>query len=309
VYDDRVRAAVALVRGGCSFDSTTGDPIDDTTCTTASWDHTNVYMVQNPNTPEFTFDTPSADDIYGKCVRDTSRTNKCDDPDSQNKIDVVCDFDMKYFADPTDTGSKYDGEDWYVLVATGDDDPGALFHSYTTTSGNWGKTISTPVLSASAFNVLTAGSDGSIDYGALTVGGAASSQDSTVMTNTGNTGLDQQNRAGNQDGGGGSNPEYMCRGTEYPTTCATTPNDDERLPPSYQRYSKDTDFTFTNGSQLTSSLATVADFHVVKPIVSTPAPTGTIFWKAQIPSTPTKKAISYKGLNTIGSIISNSTTW
>uniref|UniRef100_A0A7C4M064 Uncharacterized protein n=1 Tax=candidate division CPR3 bacterium TaxID=2268181 RepID=A0A7C4M064_UNCC3 len=331
---NRVLSTVGFFRGGCLLNSTgvdAGAPTDGPTCEVSDWDvydgstgyGSNAYMIQQIDGGSGTI----VSGAVGSCVRVTSNLpNLCTNTGSgdkiyetgaQSQIDIICTFPLNYLADPTTTDSYYEDEDWYPVITVMDTSPGGntMFHSYPTDisqssvaqrAGGWeNDTVTIPMAQSlqKEFTVAT------IAYGNVSVGGNASDDASTKLVNKGNTGIDQKVRAGDTDGGGGTNPEYMCRATEYPT-CSTTTNDDEKLPASYQKYSGTDNFVYESaGTALTNTLALMTDTHCLKPIKTNLLPEDYIYWRIKIPDTPTKKAIQYKGLNTISAIVSDSTNW
>ncbi len=91
----------------------------------------------------------------------------------------TCTVDMQYHADPTDTDTPYTAENWLSTVLATDDD---------SAQGSTESASGVEVNSLTAMDVTSA-----IDYGLQTVGTNTGNLDqTTVVTATGNVGLDEQ---------------------------------------------------------------------------------------------------------------------
>lgn len=90
-----------------------------------------------------------------------------------------CTVDLQYHADPTDTNTQYTSENWLATVLATDDD---------SAQGSTESSSGVEVNSLTAMDVTSA-----IDYGLQTVGTNSGNLDqTTVVTATGNVGLDEQ---------------------------------------------------------------------------------------------------------------------
>lgn len=183
--------------------------------------------------------------------------------------DYTCTAYLKSYADPTDTNSQYDGQKWIdTFLATDNNSVG------TTGSVTPGVTLN----SLSAFDVT-----GTIGYGSLSVGQKTDPLDKiTTITNTGNTGLDQDLSGEDMNNGVGG-------------TIAV----------SYQRYALIASTAYSSGTTLTTSAVTSL-VHVAKTTSDTGA-TKPTYWGLEIPSGTTSG--SYTGQNTVESRVSNSSFW
>jgi hypothetical protein len=98
---------------------------------------------------------------------------------SGNTCDIECTANIQFFAEPTDVGSSYPGEDWRAEVFVTD----LTGNSATTTSSGvelytlWGLTLTT----------------GSINYGSIELGASTGATNATsTLQNTGNDAIDIQ---------------------------------------------------------------------------------------------------------------------
>ena len=137
----------------------------------------------------------------------TLNSNSCTDG-TEGSADYTCTVNVQYFADPTDTNTQYDSQNWLARIKA-------------TNSGDL--STSTEVTTGVEMNSLTAFSvTSTLNYGDLLVGGSNSPLDRILITTaTGNVGLDQEHK-GEEIG--------MC--TDYPTCTVGTP-----IVLSHQKYS------------------------------------------------------------------------
>jgi hypothetical protein len=124
---------------------------------------------------------------------------------SGNSCTVTCTAYVQYFAEPTDSGSTYQGEQWEAQLYTVD---GTNNEATSTTSGVelltlWGLSVTT----------------GSINYGTLNVGEDTGATNATsTVRNTGNSNIDVQLAGSNMTAPGSSIP---VANQKYATTSFT----------------------------------------------------------------------------------------
>ena len=188
----------------------------------------------------------------------------------------TCSITMQYYADPTDTGTQHDTENWLASVKAIDDD---------SASGNTEITTGVELNSLVAFSVQD-----SINYGSLGVGQANDPLDRTLITTaTGNVGLDQEH----------SGSANMC--TDYPScnTPGGTP-----IAVTNQKYAL-TGVAYASGTTLTTT-PTEIELNIPK-VTTASATTGTTYWGISIPTGTVSG--TYNGANTITAVKGERPEW
>ena len=204
----------------------------------------------------------------GSCTDSTDKT-----------ADYTCVVNVQYFADPTDTGTQYDSENWLATIKA-------------TNSGDL--STSTEITTGVEMNSLVAFSvTSTLNYGDLLVGGSNSPLDRILITTaTGNVGLDQEHK-GEEIG--------MC--TDYPTCTVGTP-----IVLSHQKYSLTASTPYstpTTAISLTNTSVEV-ELNLAKP-TSTTAVSKNTWWGVFIP--PGTLPGYYQGRNTITAVKGETTHW
>ncbi len=220
--------------------------------------------------------TPNANNCYPDiaCVQDANSCNT--DPLSEHygSATYTCNFNLQYYADPTDADTQYATESWLATVKAVDDD---------NASGSAEKTSGIDVRSLVAFSVEDA-----INYGSLGVGEANDPLDRTLLTTaTGNVGLDQEHK-------GAAN---MC--TNYPACEGGTP-----IPVGNQKYALSA-VAYASATALTINSVEI-ELNIPKVTSSTPT-TGTTYWGIYIP--PGTLIGTYNGANTITAVKGEIANW
>lgn len=168
-----------------------------------------------------------------------------------NSCTATLDYSVKFFAEPTDSGSIYAAQYWLGWVQATDSQSatGTDFSPNSLTDMN---------------TLLALGVQSTIDYGSLLPGdntGAVNS--TTVVTNTGNAAIDVE-----------LSGTDLC--TDYPTCSAGV------IPVGNQQY-KSTTFTYGAGTALTS-VGTLLTLNIGKPTTSPSGMTGNVYWGIGLPS-------------------------
>ncbi len=192
-----------------------------------------------------------------------------------------CNINLQYYADPTDTGTQYDAQNWLATVKAIDDDSAS---SYTEITNG------VELNSLIAFSVEDA-----INYGSLGVGEANDPLDRTLLTTaTGNVGLDQEH----------SGIPNMCTNYHAQTnpTCATVVG--TQIPVGYQKYAL-SGVAYASATALTTSPVEI-ELNIPKVTSSTPT-TGTTYWGISIPAGTL--AGTYNGANTITAVKGEIANW
>ena len=166
----------------------------------------------------------------------------------------TCSATLQYYADPTDTGSKFPTENWLNSIKATDDNAA---------------TGTTQVSSGVELTQLVGGdtTPTTLDYGTLLVGGVITPLSGQLTTSTkGNTGLNANVKAMSAT---------LC--TNYPTCTGGTP-----ITIGYQRYSLTSSTAYTSGTTLTTSDVLMS---LLIPKQTTASPNTKItYWGIQIPS-------------------------
>lgn len=205
--------------------------------------------------------------------------------------DWTCSYSMWYNADPTDTDSFYEAENWLASVQAKDDN--GLVSAFTeSSSGN-------ELDSFLAFNV----SQTSIAYGGLQPGqqiDPLSIATTTDLLAIGNVGLDE-NLYG----------DTMCTNWSGADTCDTkhpVPSATSTIPVVNQKFATST-VSYAAATSLTSSSSpTLFPIHVLKTTATSSPQTKDTLWAINIPIAITL-AGSYSGQNTIIAAKSSSVHW
>lgn len=183
---------------------------------------------------------------------------------SGNSCTATCTISMQFFTEPTDSGSPYPTEYWRGWVEATDD--------FAETGEAWSATGSPDVETMAATSVTSV-----INYDPLLPGDdTGSSNETTTVTNTGNTILDLEMSGDN-----------FC--TDYPTCSGS------QIAVGYQEFYTST-FTYGLGTPLSSSPETV-QIDLAKS-TSNPANSSTsIYWGMGVPNP--KEDGGYSGANTL----------
>lgn len=188
---------------------------------------------------------------------------------SDASADYECLVAVQYHADPTDTNTVFEAENWLTTVNGIDDD---------TASGNTELTSGVELLSLVAYDVTS-----SIDYGTLSAGEDSGTLSSALTTQaTGNVGLDQE--LSGLDLTSGLN-----------TIVVTS-----------QRYSLAAATTFVSGIQLTNTAAET-ELNVQKTTLTATPEEGETYFGIEIPLSTV--AGTYTGTNTVVAVKSEIIEW
>ena len=188
--------------------------------------------------------------------------------------DYTCTANIYYFADPTDTNTKYPSDTWLSTISATDNNSAS---SNTTVSSG------VEMNSLIAFSVTT-----TIDYGTLAVGESNNPLDKvTTITPTGNVGLDSEL----------SGAANMC--TDYPTCSGY------KIAINNQKYALTASTPYSSSQVLTTSPVEV-EINILKPTSTSPAPKN-IWWGILIPA-GTQPGI-YNGLITITAVKGETAEW
>jgi hypothetical protein len=194
-----------------------------------------------------------------------------------------CTFPLWFVADPTDSSSPYDAQNWLLAIAGVDDDNA----TGTLTIGSSGVEL----ISFPAIDLLTS----QIPYGQLEPGDDSGTLTATsTITSVGNTGLNQ-NVAG----------EHMCPTYSPSTECATIAT--STIPDDQQEFATSS-ISYGTGTDLSSSTNKLVLLRVPKTTSTTNFNTGVTYWGIAVPIAITV-AGSYTGLNTFSAVVSSSTDW
>lgn len=199
--------------------------------------------------------------------------NTCTGP-TDASADYTCSVSLQYYADPTDTDTKFSGDTWLSTIKAIDN--GTAVHS---------TQVSTGVI----LNTLLAYEiTGSISYDSLGVGEGNTLLNKTITTTPrGNTGLNQEHSGTD-----------MC--TNYPICSGGTP-----IPVAKQKYALVASTSYASGIALSTTPADVL-IKVLKPTSGSPT-TKSTWWGIEIPEGTL--AGSYHGENTITAVKSDPTDW
>lgn len=197
---------------------------------------------------------------------------------SGTTADYTCTANMQYYADPTDTGSKFASENWLATVKA--TDGGSLTGSAQTTTG-------VEVKKLIAFSI----SPNNITYGNVGAGVSIPLTIALTTRATGNVGINQTHHADSQT-------PYMC--TNYSSCTGGTP-----ISITKQQYSMTSGTAYGSGTSLSTSPATVL-LKIKKPISSTAQQKNT-YWGIEVPSGTV--AGSYQGQNIITAVMSATSDW
>jgi hypothetical protein len=220
------------------------------------------------------------------CVQDVGSCGGSSDPDAT----FTCTFPLWYVADPTDgvnaTDTTYFAENWKPSVRISDDNASTTF--LVEGAGN-------ELASYLAYSLNTL----SINFGSLSPGsstdpiGATSSQ-RTVVSATGNVGLDHTIYG-----------DHMC--TTYPTCSATSPTSTIQI--YYQRFATSS-VGYASASAFTASSTpgTELEINIKKTTVTSTPATGTTYWGIAVSSSITL-AGDYTGQDTIIGIKGEAQFW
>ena len=212
----------------------------------------------------------------------TASTTSCSGS-SDTDMTWSCTFPLWYVADPTDSSTPYDGQNWLAQVQASDNNSatGTLSQS----------TVGVEVTSFLAFALNTL----SIPYGALEPG---QQNDPLVATTTiaatGNVGLDT-------DVTGESMCTTYSSGNDCPTSATST------IPESEQRFATSTT-SYAAATALSSTTPQEIELNVPKSIATTTPTTSSAYWGIRVPGTITY-AGSYTGENTFTVILGEFAQW
>ncbi|MGI6443569.1 MAG: fibronectin type III domain-containing protein [Candidatus Dojkabacteria bacterium] len=206
------------------------------------------------------------------CIRDAG---ECTAPYGKTAR-YTCTASVWYYADPTDTQTQYDSQNWLATVK-------ATVGTVSGTAQSSGVEMNSLV----AFSVTE-----TLNYGTLIVNQTTDPLDKIVVTTaTGNVGLNQ-NHSGENMG--------MC--VDYPTCTVGTP-----IGLSHQKYSTSqwSSYTDSSVSKPLTDTPTLVELRVPK-VTSIPISRNT-WWGISIPSNTLPG--SYEGLNRIEAVKSNIADW
>ena len=200
-------------------------------------------------------DTCTADDNNCYTLTSSSCTlTSC----SGTSCSLTCTADVQFFAEATDTGSTYESENWLGKISISDE--GGLSDTEITPSG------------VELFTLLALDVTSTIDYGSLNPGSdTGATNQTTVVTNTGNTLLNPDVSGTNMTGPGAS-----------------------VITVSEQKFSTSL-FTYSSGGTVLSLTDQASGITLAKPTSTTPV-TDDLFWGISVPSG--LESGSYTGQNT-----------
>ena len=231
--------------------------------------------------PNNCYDSEVGADFFN--ISCTASTSSCTAGGNDDTMEWSCTFPLWFVADPTDTGSFYETENWSAAVAGIDDNfaTGTL-----STTSNPAELSSVPSLSML---------DPDIPYGALEPGDDTGTLNaSTSIQNVGNTGLDQ-----------GLDGDSMCAtyspGTPCPVSATST------VPVYEQRY-ETSELAYTSGIRLQSTSTLQLELDVLKTTSTSTPQEGTTYWGIRVPSS-IQLSGSYTGLNTFYAQIAETGDW
>ncbi len=212
----------------------------------------------------------------------TASSTSCTGPTDPTQA-FSCSFPLWYVADPTDSSSPYDLQDW-VLAIAGVDDNNAT--GTITLGDNPRELISFP-----AIDLLTA----EIPYGSLEPGtNTGTLNATTTVLSVGNTGLNQ-----NVSG------ESMCPTYTPSTPCSS--NASSTIDEFKQEFATSS-VSYNTGYDLSSTTPQFLALRVPKTTATTTPNSGVTYWGIEVPISITI-AGSYTGLNTFYAVTSSSTDW
>ncbi len=213
----------------------------------------------------------SLEDDNNDCYAEESCTitaNTCDGA-SDDSTGFTCTIPLQFHADSTVTGTQYAAENWLSTISATDDDSAV----------GTGNATGVEIDALDTIEVTNA-----ISYGNLTVGGKNDPLDKiTVVTNTGNIGMDIQLSGTDMDDG------------------AT-----HTIAVAQQKYALSTDTAYGSGIALSTS-ATEAELNLQKTVVTGSPKEASIWWGIEIPTSTIPG--DYSGTNTIESIIGEIINW
>lgn len=237
----------------------------------------NVYAYAYRSGITYTGCDTSGEGNANNCYPEISCTvvgGSCTGP-SDATANYTCTINFQYFADPTDTGTLYDTQNWLATVKAVDNNSAS--HNLQVTTG-------VEMNSLVAFSVTN-----TLEYGSLNVLGKNDPLDKTLTTTaTGNVGLDQSHH-------GAAN---MC--TNFSTCTGGTP-----IPVGKQKYALAASTAYSSATALTTSAVEV-ELNLAKP-TSTTAVTKNTWWGIEIPSGTLPG--EYTGENTITAIKGETADW
>ncbi len=184
--------------------------------------------------------------------------------------DYQCTVAVQYFADPTDSGTAHEEENWLAtLVATDDDDE----------SDNTEVSSGVEMSSLTALDVTS-----TINYGSLDVGQSNDPLDKvTTVTATGNVGLDQDLSGTDMDDGNSNT-----------------------IPVAQQKYALATSTAYASGTSL-STTPTEAELNCKKTTSAASPETASTWWGIEIPAGTVPG--SYSGTNTVTAVKGEVANW
>ena len=194
-----------------------------------------------------------------------------------------CTFPLWHIANPTDSISQFETNDWRAAVA-GIDDNNATGTQTQSASG-------VELNSFPFFSLLNP----AIPYGSLEPGQTSGTLNaSTTIRTLGNTGLNQLLQG-----------EDMCNGFTVASECLTSAS--STIPAAQQQYGTSS-VAYGSGVALSSSTPTLLQLRIPKSTSTSTPESRPIHWGIGVPSTITF-AGSYTGLNTFQLAVSSSTNW
>lgn len=213
----------------------------------------------------------------------TASTTSCGGDDTNPLQPWSCTFPLWFIADPTDSNSPFDGQDWIAFIAGVDD-------NNATGTGSIG-TNNVDIISLPALDLLVA----EIPYGALEPGDDSGNLTaSTTVISVGNTGLNQ-----NLEG------EAMCPGFSVGDPCD---NIATSTIPDYMQEFATSSVSYGSGTDLSSTTPQLLETRIPKSTSTVSLSSGITYWGIGVPIEITV-AGAYTGLNTFYAVTSATSTW
>lgn len=184
--------------------------------------------------------TPDNNNCYQGTGSNCSITN-C----SGNSCMAFCNYNVFYYAEPTDSGTPWAGDSWSALMQASD----------TVLSGVSATSSGVPLLSLLAFETTS-----TIDYGNFTAGQSMSTLTATsVIRSSGNTAMNATVFGTNMTGGSFS------------------------IPVGQQRFATSS-VSYASGSTLLANPGSTVAINLAKPTTTVSSPSSTFFWGIAIPA-------------------------
>ena len=260
-------SAISLTENTTTAVSVTGTVTDNNSCQDVSAAVTSLYRSA---VTYATCDT-TGENNNNSCYADVSCSvsgGSCTS-NTDGSADYTCTVNVQYHADPTDTSTQYDAQNWLATIEA--TDAGSNVHAAESAVG-------VEMNSLVALNITS-----TINYGTILAGQNSASPVQTTVTATGNVGLDTEVSST-------SSSTAMC--TDYPTCAGST------IAIAQQEYSAST-FSYGAGTDLTIT-ATNLELNVLKTTITGSPETKILYWAIGIPVAQTPG--SYTGSNTVTAV-------